>query len=132
MNHTRRIVQLGLRRCFATESAGSGKTAENAVITLRSGRQFRRKEHDLITMEEAKMWKDMTRGEKIVYATKQTSYAGIILAGLGITGSLAYVVGSELFSSNNASGVYSRALTMVKNNQEVILILNSYCFLKYI
>lgn len=70
-------------------------------------------------MEEAKMWKDMSRGEKVVYATKQTSYAGIVMAGLAITGGLFYMVGSELFSSNNASGVYNRALDMVKSNTEV-------------
>jgi hypothetical protein len=89
-------------------------------LQLRSRRaRSQQQQQNLITMEEAKMWKDMTRGEKVVYATKQTSYAGIVMAGLAITGGLFYMVGSELFSSNNASGVYNRALEMVKSNQEV-------------
>ena len=40
----------------------------------------------LITQENAKKWRDMSTGERVVFATKQTSYTGVILAGLGISG----------------------------------------------
>ncbi len=38
-------------------------------------------------MDTVKAWKDMTGGERVVHATKQTSYAGVIAVGLGVTGS---------------------------------------------
>lgn len=62
---------------------------QNQMETAEQARQ-RRSAFDgygsVVTIEDAKRWKDMSPGEKIVYGTKQTSYAGVVLTGLGLTG----------------------------------------------
>ncbi|XP_060518590.1 mitochondrial import inner membrane translocase subunit Tim21 [Cylas formicarius] len=49
-------------------------------------------------------------GERVKETTKTASYLGIILLGVGVTGSLFYAVFSELFSSKSPNSVYSRAV----------------------
>lgn len=48
--------------------------------------------------------------ETVKETTKTASYGMVILAGLGVTGGLFYVIFSELFSSKSPNSVYSKAL----------------------
>ncbi|XP_018322434.1 mitochondrial import inner membrane translocase subunit Tim21-like [Agrilus planipennis] len=48
-------------------------------------------------------------GEKVKETTKTASYVGIILLGIGVTGTLFYAVFSELFSSKSPNNVYTKA-----------------------
>lgn len=48
-------------------------------------------------------------GEKVKETTKTVSYLGIILLGVGVTGTLFYAVFNELFSSKSPNNVYSKA-----------------------
>lgn len=48
-------------------------------------------------------------GEKVKETTKTASYLGIILLGVGVTGTLFYAVFNELFSSKSPNNVYSKA-----------------------
>lgn len=48
-------------------------------------------------------------GEKVKETTKTVSYLGIILFGVGVTGTLFYAVFNELFSSKSPNNVYSKA-----------------------
>lgn len=54
-------------------------------------------------------------GEKIKEGTKTVSYTGVILLGVGVTGIIFYYVFRELFSSNSANSIYSKALEKCKN-----------------
>nr|XP_023022036.1 mitochondrial import inner membrane translocase subunit Tim21 [Leptinotarsa decemlineata] len=49
-------------------------------------------------------------GEKVKETTKTVSYLGVILLGVGVTGSLFYAIFSELFSSNSPNNIYSKAV----------------------
>lgn len=49
-------------------------------------------------------------GEKVKETTKTVSYLGIILLGVGVTGTLFYAVFNELFSSKSPNNVYTKAL----------------------
>ncbi|KAJ8960947.1 hypothetical protein NQ318_020247 [Aromia moschata] len=49
-------------------------------------------------------------GEKVKETTKTVSYLGIILLGVGVTGTLFYAVFSELFSSKSPNNIYSKAV----------------------
>lgn len=49
-------------------------------------------------------------GEKVKETTKTASYLGIILLGVGVTGTLFYAVFSELFSSKSPNNVYTKAV----------------------
>ncbi|CAH1183732.1 unnamed protein product [Phaedon cochleariae] len=49
-------------------------------------------------------------GEKVKEATKTVSYLGVILLGVGVTGTLFYAVFRELFSSKSPNSVYSNAV----------------------
>ncbi|RZC41016.1 TIM21 domain containing protein [Asbolus verrucosus] len=53
-------------------------------------------------------------GEKVKETTKTASYLGIILLGVGVTGTLFYAVFHELFSSKSPNNVYSQAVKRCK------------------
>lgn len=48
--------------------------------------------------------------EKVKDTAKTTSYLGVILLGVGVTGAMFYTIFSELFSSNSPNSIYSKAL----------------------
>lgn len=48
--------------------------------------------------------------EKVKETTKTASYLGIILVGVGVTGTLFYAVFNELFSSKSPNNVYTKAV----------------------
>lgn len=52
----------------------------------------------------------LTLGQKVKQSTKDASYLGVILAGLGVTGLMFYTIFHELFSGHSPNSVYSRAL----------------------
>lgn len=49
-------------------------------------------------------------GEKVKETTKTVSYLGIILLGIGVTGSLIYAIFNELFSSQSPNNIYNRTV----------------------
>lgn len=49
-------------------------------------------------------------GEKVKETTRTVSYLGIILVGVGVTGTLFYAVFNELFSSKSPNNVYAKAV----------------------
>lgn len=49
-------------------------------------------------------------GEKVKETTKTASYLGIILLGVGVTGTLFYAIFNELFSSMSPNNVFSAAV----------------------
>lgn len=58
-------------------------------------------------------------GEKVKETTKTASYVGIILLGVGVTGSLFYAVFNELFSSKSPNNVYSKAVERCKSDTRI-------------
>nr|CAI5862384.1 unnamed protein product [Callosobruchus analis] len=52
---------------------------------------------------------EVTTDVKPIEATKTVSYLGVILIGVGVTGTLFYAVFNELFSSKSPNNVYSKA-----------------------
>ncbi|KAJ8921067.1 hypothetical protein NQ315_015863 [Exocentrus adspersus] len=48
-------------------------------------------------------------GEKVKETTKTVSYLGVILIGVGVTGTLFYAVFRELFSSKSPNNIYTKA-----------------------
>ena len=112
------------RRFYSQQSVSAASKPPSTATGLVRQRPKRKFDHsdDLITMDTAKAWRDMSPREKTVYATKQTSYTGLILAGMGLSATLLYMVFGELFGgmlgqSNSASGVYGRTLDLVKDNE---------------
>lgn len=61
-------------------------------------------------------------GEKIKDTAKTTSYLGVILLGVGVTGALFYTIFSELFSSSSPNAIYADAFEKCKNVRNVLLI----------
>ena len=49
-------------------------------------------------------------GEKVKETTQTVSYLGVILLGIGITGTLGYAIFRELFSSKSPNNVYNKAV----------------------
>jgi len=49
-------------------------------------------------------------GEKVKDSAKTASYGLVILAGLGVVGTVAYTVGRELLSGNSANSLYDKAV----------------------
>ena len=75
------------RRFYATPSPSPAASPNSASLArARPPRSSRSSNSGLQTGEDAVRWQDMSPRQKVVYATKQTSYASVVLAGLGITG----------------------------------------------
>jgi hypothetical protein len=96
------------RRCMST-----------GQVQLRPRAPRKNQQSGLQSMEDVKLWRDMSSGEKVVHATKQTSYAGIALGGIALTSIIGYTVLSELFSTDQATAVYNRALDEIKQHAMV-------------
>eukprot|EP00158_Paraphelidium_tribonemae_P000338 Partr_v1_DN21524_c0_g1_i1_m20329 putative translocase of inner mitochondrial membrane 21 homolog (yeast) len=96
---------------------------DKKALVSNNSKRYTRYQSDVITMDTAKKWRDMTSGERVVYATKQTSYTGIVLAGLGLSATLIYLVTSELFGSDHASAMYNKALDSVRANEQAVALL---------
>lgn len=58
-------------------------------------------------------------GEKVKETSKTVSYLGVILLGVGVTGTLFYAVFNELFSSKSPNNVYSKAAKQCVNDPRV-------------
>lgn len=68
------------------------------------------KQNDLTTSVKSELDTNVKPlGEKVKETTKTVSYLGIILLGVGVTGTLFYAVFNELFSSKSPNNVYSKA-----------------------
>lgn len=68
------------------------------------------KQNDLATSVKSELDTNVKPlGEKVKETTKTVSYLGIILLGVGVTGTLFYAVFNELFSSKSPNNVYSKA-----------------------
>lgn len=61
----------------------------------------------------------LTLGQKVKQSTKDASYLGVILAGLGVTGLMFYTIFHELFSGHSPNSVYSRALERCRADPRV-------------
>lgn len=61
----------------------------------------------------------LSLGQKVAQTSKDASYAGIIIVGIGVTALMFYTVGKELFSSSSPNGIYTNALKLCKNNVEI-------------
>lgn len=58
-------------------------------------------------------------GERVKETAKTTSYLGVILLGVGVTGIMFYAIFNELFSSNSPQAIYGDAFEKCKNDQRV-------------
>ncbi|KAJ2956758.1 hypothetical protein NQZ79_g7419 [Umbelopsis isabellina] len=79
----------------------------------------------LISQQTAKEWKDLTTPQKVVAATKTSVNMGLIAAGVAVTGTILYYVGSELFGSQSSTHVFSNALDRVRQHEELSAILGT-------
>ncbi|PKS07291.1 hypothetical protein jhhlp_005893 [Lomentospora prolificans] len=61
-------------------------------------------------------WSDLSRGEKAARATQQTFNFGFILAGLGLTGAVVYLLFTEVFSADSRVANFSRAVDLIKKD----------------
>jgi len=61
----------------------------------------------------------LSLGEKVKENAKTGGYGLVVVAGLLVTGSLLYVVLSELFSAESPNNIYTHAFKLCKLSQEV-------------
>ena len=67
----------------------------------------------------------------MVQAGKDMTYLLVIIGGFALTGFLFWSVGSEFFSSNSPSAIFTQALKRVKSDPQVLVgsILLLYCLI---
>lgn len=63
-------------------------------------------------------WSQLSRGEKAARATQQSFNFGFILAGLGLTGAVAYLLFTEVFAPDSKIANFSRSLDLIKKDPE--------------
>lgn len=79
------------------------------VISQNLIKKFKSSKSDLTSVKSELDTNVKPLGEKVKETTKTVSYLGIILLGVGVTGTLFYAVFNELFSSKSPNNVYSKA-----------------------
>lgn len=56
-------------------------------------------------------------------ATKTTVNLGVIVAGVALTGTIVYYIGSELFGSDSATSIFSDAVDKIRQHEELVSVL---------
>lgn len=59
----------------------------------------------------------------MVVASKTTVNVGVVLAGVALTSAVVYYIGSELFSSQSSTSVFSDAVDKIRGHDELVSIL---------
>lgn len=73
-----------------------------------------------VTEHHDKNPNELTIGEKVAQTTKDATYLGIIIGGIGVTAIILYAVFKELFSSSSPNVIYSNALKRCKSDARVV------------
>ncbi|KAK5691690.1 mitochondrial import inner membrane translocase subunit tim21 [Elasticomyces elasticus] len=68
-------------------------------------------------------WKSLSVGEKAARTTQQSFNLGLILLGVGLTGTVAYVLYLEVFSTDSKVAVFNRAADRVRKDPKCIELL---------
>ncbi|KAI8333945.1 TIM21-domain-containing protein [Chlamydoabsidia padenii] len=112
----RTIRQLPLRRTMTP-------TSRSFVSTPHAKAQQPRQ--SLISQQTAKEWKDLTGPQKVAAASKASFNLTVVAGGLALTAGLVYFIGSELFSSDSSTNIFSDAVDRVRSNQELVELLGT-------
>jgi import inner membrane translocase subunit TIM21 len=72
-----------------------------------------------VVESKEKPFSELTLGEKVQRAGKDATYTGIIIVGVAVTGLMFFAIGRELFSGQSPSGIYSRAVKLCNNSEQV-------------
>lgn len=59
----------------------------------------------------------------MVVASKTTVNVGVILAGVALTSTIVYYIGSELFGSQSATSIFSDAVDRIRSHEELVSVL---------
>lgn len=99
-------------------------TLNNFPSVVLAQRQYsvqRQRGRDSSAITEAKENTEVstTVFETVKETTKTAGNLGVILLGLGITGTILWAVFKELFSSNSPNNIYSSALKACENDQRI-------------
>ncbi|MCJ1485062.1 mitochondrial import inner membrane translocase subunit tim21 [Schaereria dolodes] len=68
-------------------------------------------------------WRDLTVKEKAARTTQQTFNLGVILAGLFMTGGVAYFLYAEVFSTDSKTSHFNRAVNQLRTDPRAIEVL---------
>lgn len=64
-------------------------------------------------------YEGLTLGEKVKEASKDITYTGVIVVGIGITGIMFYAIGRELLSKESPNAIFGKAFKKCKHDEEV-------------
>lgn len=106
-------------RCFGIRSIGC--EIQNG-LKFQRGRKYsstRNKEREQTSVTKLKEPSVVEVSEKVKQATKDASYLGIIVIGVGVTGLMFYAIFRELFSGHSSNTVYSRALARCRDDGRI-------------
>ncbi|KAG2207716.1 TIM21-domain-containing protein [Mucor mucedo] len=82
-----------------------------------------KKPNHALGVQNVKPWSELSTPQKVVVASKTTVNVGVILAGVALTGTIVYYIGSELFGSDSATSVFSDAVDKIRKHEELVAIL---------
>ncbi|SPN98580.1 related to Mitochondrial import inner membrane translocase subunit TIM21 [Cephalotrichum gorgonifer] len=100
------LLHVLLQRRYATETS-LGKT---------SSPKPRRRSVTPFNDDGRVAWSDLSAGEKTARATQQSFNFGLILAGLGLTGVVTYLLFTEVFAPDSKVANFSRAVDLIKKD----------------
>ncbi|CAE1254265.1 TIM21 [Acanthosepion pharaonis] len=71
-------------------------------------------------------YEGLTLGEKVKEASKDVTYTGVIIVGIGITAIMFYAIGRELLSQESPNAIFGNAFKRCKNDEEVQNVLGEH------
>ncbi|KAI7904324.1 TIM21-domain-containing protein [Cokeromyces recurvatus] len=71
----------------------------------------------------SKPWSELSTPQKVVRASKTTVNVGVILTGVALTSAIVYYVGSELFSSQSTTSIFSNAVDRIRDHEGIVSVL---------
>ncbi|CAG8452581.1 268_t:CDS:10 [Ambispora gerdemannii] len=123
-----RSLQLLRKRTFFTSCNGETHKLKNIIRP--SSLFFKRKNRylntstreparkSIVESDKTTEWSDLTPGQKVAGGAKATINLGIVAIGVGIFGTLVYLLFSELFGSNSSTKIFGEALEKIRANSE--------------
>ncbi|KAM7283397.1 hypothetical protein ISCGN_000506 [Ixodes scapularis] len=105
--------------CGPLRAEGPHGANRPTVLLLRPASTTTNKANSAVVDAKDSEGGHLTIGQKVKQTTKDASYLGVILAGLGVTGLMFYAIFRELFSGHSPNSVYSRALERCRADPRV-------------
>ncbi|KAF2774396.1 import inner membrane translocase subunit tim-21, mitochondrial [Teratosphaeria nubilosa] len=119
----RRLPLLSLHRPVTSHNPPSRPLQLRPATTSQLPPSHRRRSVTVANDDGHIPWRQLSLAEKAARTTQQSFHLGVILLGVGLTGTIAYVLYLEVFSADSKTAVFNRAADRIKKDPKCLELL---------